>query len=445
MARLSLPGSSALSSLVSSRTVSRASLSRHECEDELESYLSLVASGREKSGRGGKGDRRRDAEIDWSRLLDGQYDELQACEDEEDLETESEADVQQFLKPKSRAKQNPTPEHNARKGKDSPEHFTIPESGYRQPHTDLTESDSISMSDLSSNYEPEHRAIHRGHTLNATRVSPRAAEPPDNKQAHERKTESEVNQNYSTSTAPRPQIALNRSVSTSSSDEDTSDVSMPQELALSSHFKNVFTLDQLQPIQSSNNSGHNQTIVQEAAVSPASGECSGDDSNGKEGGQLHNVVSFTELESVPVGSSVGLLGRDNTNEEGSPHYNGSASDLVRSEEEQADVETASEEVNSANDTPNSYEEDFEDETLEDAAVSQSCASREHKEESERARADSTSESEYSTYRDHTHTEGDADKDAASSSESLINSNARGNPRYTTARETPLQNSNMKGG
>ena len=373
-ARLSFPGSSR-SSLGSSGTSSGASLGlRSEQGDELELYLSLVAG---NSGRR-KEERRGSANVDWSKLLDGQNE---ASEEEDSVETEGDGDVLQFLKPKSQPKENS--EQDAGRSKDTSDTFELSDKSSdkvaasylktRPPHTDITDTDSISVTDDSISSPRKSRGIHRDIANAGARR--KAAEP----QARSpEKSKSMDHGKPSASSATRPQRVSQES-STTSTEEDTSEFSV-QELGLSSQFRNILTLEELEAINSSNPDQNTTTGI----VAEESGEAS---CHSEERSRLHNIVSLADLDSLPAESRTALPGREVANPEVIPqygHYTDTQQEDHHSTTQQehyytesgtssSEVQKVREKAGMSEDTHTllSYEEDFEDETLKSATISHS--------------------------------------------------------------------------
>ena len=366
-ARLSFPGSSR-SSLGSSGTSSGASLGlRSEQGDELELYLSLVAG---NSGRR-KEERRGSANVDWSKLLDGQNE---ASEEEDSVETEGDGDVSQFLKPKSQPKENS--EQDAGRSKDTSDTFELSDKSSdkvaasylktRPPHTDITDTDSISVTDDSISSPRKSGGIHRDIANAGARR--KAAEP---QTRSPEKSKSMDHGKPSASSATRPQRVSQES-STTSTEEDTSEFSV-QELGLSSQFRNILTLEELEAINSSNPDQNTTTgIVAEES------SC-----HSEERSRLHNIVSLADLDSLPAESRTALPGREVANPEVTPQYghytdtqqedHHSTTYYTESGTSSSEVQKVREKAGMSEDTHTllSYEEDFEDETLKSAAISHS--------------------------------------------------------------------------
>ena len=376
-ALLSLPSSSG-SSLVSSRTSSNASLLRaHEYGGELESYLSLVAGERKKRIRKeGKAEKRGAAVIDWGRLLDGQCEEIQNQEEVEAEESEECGDIKQFLKPKSAPNESP---EKTKKDAEGPAELsnqpptttvkTLPKLLSRAAAGDLTYS--ISMTDSfsdSSTSEPGAPIQHKDLTSNATKqleLNTRSPEPlneavgPHTSREDQRKTSA---------------VTKSRRVSEGSSqstEDDTSDLSLSQDLALSSHFRNnIFTLEQLETLDSEPD--HNSTIRATGAPDEGGSATSEDIAPG-DGRQFHNIVSLADLDSLPAESRAKLPEAVNVPSELVVRHRDSEQDRNSSEEQKSDdLHSTSEEIKSE-DTETSviYDEDFEDETVGRTASSHS--------------------------------------------------------------------------
>ena len=413
---LSLPSSSG-NSLVSSRTNSNASLSRaYGYEDELESYLSLVAGGGKKKSQK-KGEKRASAAVDWGRLLDSQQCEKtqKKVAEEEEVETDGDGNIKQFLKPKS------IPEVRSEKTeKDAPGPSNSPnQSSSTQkiipqqivPHTvDSDFTDSISMTDLSSDSEQglDKMIQHKNIMSTATeqlKVDTRA--PGDLCEAlgpQDQETRIERQQ---------PSSALTRSLrmsgaDSSPTDDDTSSIS--QDLGLSSHFRNnIFTVEELEPLDSVLDK--NSTIVDPPGADCTDSATSEDRLVASESSpqgnivQLHNIVSLADLDSLPAESRIKLphivvkapsdtvsqsvfeeRGRENSKEQSDGlnfTSDGSEDTAYLTGEGKESVNTSK---------SDEYEEDFEEETLESAASpSGSSPDREVSAESETA-GDSGSES-----------------------------------------------------
>ena len=371
-ARLSFPGSSR-SSLGSSGTSSGASLGlRSEQGDELELYLSLVAGncGRRKEERRGS------AKVDWSKLLDGQNE---ASEEEDSVETEGDGDVLQFLKPKSQPKESS--QQDAGKSKDTSDTFELSDKSSdkvaarylktRPPHTDITDTDSISVTDDSISSPRKSGVIH---TTAIAGTSRGAAELPAQPLGDEKKSRSMDHGKLSTSSATRPQRVSQES-STTSTEEDTSEFSV-QELGLSSQFRNILTLEELEAINSSNPDQNTTTGI----VAEESGEAS---CHSEERSRLHNIVSLADLDSLPAESRTALPGREVANPEVTPQYghytdtqqedHHSTTYYTESGTSSSEVQRVREKAGMSEDTHTllSYEEDFEDETLKSATISHS--------------------------------------------------------------------------
>ena len=373
-ALLSLPSSSG-SSLVSSRTSSNASLLRaHEYGGELESYLSLVAGERKKRIRKeGKAEKRGAAVIDWGRLLDGQCEEIQ---NQEEVEAEECGDIKQFLKPKSAPNES---SEKTKKDAEGPAELsnqpptttvkTLPKLLSRAAAGDLTYS--ISMTDSfsdSSTSEPGAAIQLKDLTSNATKqleLNTRSPEP--------------INEGVGPHTSREDQrkisaVTKSRRVSEGSSqstEDDTSDISLSQDLALSSHFRNnIFTLEQLETLDSEPD--HNSTIRATGAPDEGGSATSEDIAPG-DGRQFHNIVSLADLDSLPAESKAKLPEAVNVPSELVVHHRDSEQDRNSSEEQKSDdLHSTSEEIKSEDtETSVRYDEDFEDETVGRTASSHS--------------------------------------------------------------------------
>ena len=375
-ALLSLPSSSG-SSLVSSRTSSSASLLRaHEYGGELESYLSLVAGERKKRSRKeGKAEKRGAAEIDWGRLLDGQCEEIQNQEEVEAEESEEYGDIKQFLKPMSAPivsseKTKKDAEGPAELSNQPPN--TLPKLLSRAADGDLTYSMSMadSFSGGSITSEPGAAVQHKDLTSNATKqleLNTRSAEPlnedlgPHSSMEHQRKQK--------TSAVTKSRRASEGS--SQSTEDDTSDPSLSQDLALSSHFRNnIFTLEQLETLDSEPD--HNSKIGATGRPDKG-GSATSEDIAPEDGRQFHNIVSLADLDSLPAESKTKLPDAVNVPSELVVHHRYPEQDRNSSEEQKSDdLHSTSEEINQEDtETSVRYDEDFEDETVGTTALSHS--------------------------------------------------------------------------
>ena len=402
---------------MSSRTSSNASLSRaHGYEDELESYLSLVAGGGKKKSQK-KGQKRASAAIDWGRLLDSQQCEKtqKKVAKEEEVETEGDGNIKQFLKPKSipEVRSEKTEKDAAAGPCNAPNQFSstqkiIP----RQivPHTvDSDFTDSISMTDLSSDSEQglDKMIQHKNLTSTATeqlKVDTRAPGAPC--EAPGPQDQETVIERQQPSSALTRSLIMSRDYS-SPTDDDTSSIS--QDLGLSSHFRNnIFTVDELEPLDSVLDK--NSTIVDPPGADCTDSATSEDRLAASESSpqgnivQLHNIVSLADLDSLPAESKTKLpdivvkapsdtVSQSVVEERGRENSKEQIDGLNLTSDGSEDMAYLTGEGKESVDTSKSdeYEEDFEEETLESAASpSGSSPDREVSAESETA-GDSGSE------------------------------------------------------
>ena len=320
---LSLPGSSrtSRSNLSISRTsISASVVGTQEYGDELEIYLSLLAGKGDAETTTGKGKKQRAMVVNWSTILD--HEEVQSSGEEEggdDVTTEQNGDkvtALQFMKVKTtQSETHPKQEQKASEQSKGMECSTeMPEGLRKQPsqhpmqkdysrkklrpntrlvrvHNDMNPAGSVSFTDLDTDTTTESGSEHNSEVQ--TGPFPRTPAHPSHHESRYVNSPNQVAYELGQigdirkeSSSKNSALQQSRSSGENTSEQDTSDLSLSQEL--STQFgNNILTLDQLEATN---------------VVSPHTNTSTETNENPVEVAQLYQIHSIADLDSFPAES-----------------------------------------------------------------------------------------------------------------------------------------------
>ena len=399
-----LPGSSrgnltsSRSNLASSRSsISASRALSQENGDELESYLSIVA------GEGG-GSQKQRAVVDWGKLLDSHGEEYHSDQEEGELDVHKSMEPDDAATPilflKTQAKQSqPQTESGHSKRNDSTNNNAPGTNRFpNQPnslkelpkkkfglntslvgsHMDIDLADSVTLTDTTTT---EESWLENPTNLLANTPTPscnkRTESTPLGGTGDQSKTDVDIKMdNRRLSASQRSISPVMNEEDTVSIEEDSSDLSLPQNLFRN----NLFTLDQLVAASATSTPDEN-TLHSSKDVSP------------QELARPYEIQSLADLESLPAESKIELQSTDKTPGVHQTETEDRAAEQICSfNERHLDHHTSEVDTEDDKDSSSvSYEEDFESDTVEgngstqdlgDAATSLQAPAPEESAESE---------------------------------------------------------------